>query len=160
LKKAFTVVVLAAFTTLAACAEQSKKEESAKAACEAAPKQLVAKDIKAGTGVEAKVNTPVLMGYTGWLYDPCAPDHKGTMFDTSTKRVTPLGFIVGTGRVIKGWDEGVVGMKEGGERLLVIPPDKAYGATGAGSGLIPPNATLVFEVTLIRVLVPPTPAAK
>jgi FKBP-type peptidyl-prolyl cis-trans isomerase len=101
----------------------------------------------------------VLVGYTGWLYDPCKPDHKGEMFDTSAGRPTPFGLIVGTGRVIQGWDEGLIGMREKGKRLLIIPPDKAYGAKGAGDK-IPPNATLVFEVELLQVIMrgPPEPA--
>ena len=92
------------------------------------------------------------MGYTGWLYDPCKPDHKGDMFDTSQGRSTPFGFIVGAGRVIKGWDEGVLGMKEGGKRMLIIPPEKAYGSQNVGGGKIPPNSTLVFEVDVYNIV--------
>ena len=124
----------------------------AKAACTPPPAQLVVKDLDQGTGQVVATRTPVYVSYTGWLYDGCAKDLKGAQFDTSEGRATPFGFLVGGGRVIKGWDEGVVGMKEKGKRLLVIPPDKAYGAAGAGGGKIPPNATLVFEVTLLNIV--------
>jgi len=149
LRKVFIAALAVAAATGAAFAADGKKD--AKAGCEPAPKELVTKDLKEGDGAAAQVHTPVLMSYTGWLYDACAPEHKGEMFDTSAKR-PPFGFIVGAGRVIKGWDEGVAGMKEHGKRLLVIPPDKAYGERGAGNGKIPPGATLVFEVELMKVL--------
>ncbi len=124
----------------------------AKVACAPPPKELVVKDLELGDGRSVEARNPVYVGYTGWLYDGCAKDLKGAQFDTSEGRVTPFGFIVGVGRVIKGWDEGVVGMKERGKRLLVIPPDKAYGAAGGGGGKIPPNATLVFEVKLLNIV--------
>jgi FKBP-type peptidyl-prolyl cis-trans isomerase FkpA len=90
--------------------------------------------------------------YTGWLYDPAAPEGKGKQFDSSRGRATPFGFIIGAGRVIKGWDEGVVGMKERGTRTLIIPPDMAYGGRDVGNGLIPPYSTLMFDIELIRVI--------
>ena len=93
---------------------------------------------------------PVLVHYTGWLYDPAKGDQKGSKFDSSRDRQVPFGFILGAGRVIKGWDEGVAGMKVGGQRTLIIPPGMAYGERGAG-GVIPPNATLIFDVELIEV---------
>jgi len=93
----------------------------------------------------------VLMHYTGWLYDPSKPDGKGTQFDSSAGRATPFGFIIGAGRVIKGWDQGVPGMKIKGKRTLVIPPSLGYGERGAG-GVIPPNATLIFDVELIDIV--------
>ena len=96
--------------------------------------------------------------YTGWVYDPCAPDHKGSEFDSNVGKSVPFGFRVGAGRVIKGWDEGVAGMKEGGKRLLVIPADKAYGAREI-PGKIPANSALVFEVNLVQLAnVPGAPA--
>lgn len=123
------------------------------AAPAAAPKELVKNDLEVGTGRDIKPRTAVLVGYTGWLFDGCAKDLKGKKFDSSEGRATPFGFMVGAGKVIKGWDEGLVGMKEkGAKRLLIIPPDKAYGEKGAGNGLIPPNATLVFEVELIQIV--------
>jgi peptidylprolyl isomerase len=86
------------------------------------------------------------MHYTGWLYDGSA---KGAKFDSSVDRGRPFSFPIGTGRVIKGWDEGVADMKVGGKRTLIIPPALGYGAAGAG-GVIPPNATLLFEVELLE----------
>ena len=107
-------------------------------------------DLKQGTGAEATSGKPVIVHYTGWLYDPAAPEGKGAKFDSSRDRGVPFGFFLGGGRVIKGWDEGVVGMKVGGQRRLVIPPQLGYGERGAG-GVIPPNATLIFDVELIDV---------
>jgi FKBP-type peptidyl-prolyl cis-trans isomerase FkpA len=107
-------------------------------------------DQKVGTGAEAVAGKTVIVHYTGWLYDPAAPDGHGKKFDSSVDRGVPFGFFLGSGKVIKGWDEGVAGMKVGGKRTLVIPPQKAYGERGAG-GVIPPNATLLFDVELIDV---------
>ena len=107
-------------------------------------------DVKQGTGAEAVNGKPVLVHYTGWLYDPTKPDQKGSKFDSSRDRQVPFGFIIGAGRVIKGWDEGVAGMKVGGQRTLIIPASMAYGERGAG-GVIPPNATLIFDVELVEV---------
>jgi FKBP-type peptidyl-prolyl cis-trans isomerase FkpA len=107
-------------------------------------------DVAVGSGAEATKGKVVLVHYTGWLYDPATSDHKGQKFDSSRDRQVPFGFIVGAGKVISGWDEGVPGMKVGGKRTLIIPPDMAYGARGAG-GVIPPNATLIFDVELIDV---------
>ena len=101
-------------------------------------------------GVEAVAGKNVVVHYTGWLYDPAAPDGHGKKFDSSVDRNVPFGFLLGSGKVIKGWDEGVAGMKVGGKRTLVIPPQKAYGDKGAG-GVIPPNATLLFDVELLEV---------
>jgi FKBP-type peptidyl-prolyl cis-trans isomerase len=107
-------------------------------------------DNKVGTGAEAIKGTSVVVHYTGWLYTPAAPDHKGTKFDSSRDRNEPFVFPLGGGRVIRGWDEGVAGMKVGGQRTLIIPPDMGYGSRGAG-GVIPPGATLVFDVELLDV---------
>jgi FKBP-type peptidyl-prolyl cis-trans isomerase FkpA len=103
-----------------------------------------------GTGAEAVAGKAVVVHYTGWLYDPAAADGHGKKFDSSVDRNIPFGFLLGTGKVIKGWDEGVAGMKVGGKRTLVIPPQKAYGERGAG-GVIPPHSTLLFDVELIEV---------
>jgi FKBP-type peptidyl-prolyl cis-trans isomerase FkpA len=107
-------------------------------------------DQKPGTGAEAVSGKAVVVHYTGWLYDPAAADGHGAKFDSSLDRNAPFGFVLGGGKVIKGWDEGVVGMKVGGKRTLVIPPSKGYGDRGAG-GVIPPNATLLFDVELLEV---------
>jgi FKBP-type peptidyl-prolyl cis-trans isomerase len=107
-------------------------------------------DSKVGTGAEAKSGRQVTVHYTGWLYDQSTADHKGKKFDSSRDRGEPFTFRLGAGEVIRGWDEGVAGMKVGGRRTLTIPPDYGYGARGAG-GVIPPNATLVFDVELLDV---------
>jgi len=159
--------IIAALAALAAagCATSqdttyaAQPAAAAKAACKEPPKELVVKDLEAGTGKEAVFRSGVWVQYTGWLYNGCASDLKGAKFDSSEGRATPFGFVVGAGRVIKGWDEGVKGMKEHAKRLLVIPPDKGYGERGTPDGKIPPNATLVFEVTLIGVPYEPPPAA-
>ena len=107
-------------------------------------------DTKQGTGAEATKGRPVVVHYTGWLYDPAQPEGKGRKFDSSLDRRDPFVFPLGHGHVIRGWDEGVAGMKVGGKRTLIIPADMGYGARGAG-GVIPPNATLVFDVELLEV---------
>ncbi len=103
-----------------------------------------------GDGVEALRGRTAVVHYTGWLYDPAAEDGKGRKFDSSVDRGRPFSFEVGAGRVIRGWDAGVVGMSKGGKRRLIIPSDMAYGKRGAG-GVIPPNATLLFDVELVDV---------
>lgn len=111
---------------------------------------LIRSDEKLGEGAEASAGKRVTVHYTGWLYDAGAPQNKGRKFDSSRDRGEPFSFPLGAGRVIRGWDEGVAGMKIGGQRTLIIPPQMAYGARGAG-GVIPPNATLVFDVELLDV---------
>jgi peptidylprolyl isomerase len=113
--------------------------------------ELIKTDIKLGEGAEAQAGQTVIVHYTGWLYDEAAADNKGAKFDSSLDRNEPFDFPLGGGRVIKGWDEGVAGMKEGGTRTLVIPPEMGYGPRGAGD-VIPPNATLVFDVNLLKVI--------
>ncbi len=114
------------------------------------PNQLKKIDVKQGTGAEAVSGKPVVVHYTGWLYDASKPDNKGGKFDSSRDRQVPFGFFLGAGKVIKGWDEGVVGMKVGGQRTLIIPPGLAYGDRAVG-GVIPANSTLIFDVELIEV---------
>ena len=104
-------------------------------------------DTTVGNGQEATPGKYVSVHYTGWLFDPSATDNKGSKFDSSKDRGQLFDFPLGAGHVIRGWDEGVAGMKIGGVRTLVIPPEMGYGARGAG-GVIPPNATLIFEVEL------------
>jgi len=104
---------------------------------------LVVDELTVGNGIEAGAGKYVFVHYTGWLTD-------GSKFDSSRDRRQPFSFLLGRGQVIAGWDEGVQGMKVGGSRKLTIPPHLGYGAAGAG-GVIPPNATLVFEVELLDV---------
>ena len=104
---------------------------------------LKIEDVVVGTGAEAQKGKQVSVHYTGWLTD-------GTKFDSSKDRGQPFGFALGRGQVIQGWDDGVAGLKVGGKRKLTIPPELGYGPAGAG-GVIPPNATLVFEVELLGV---------
>jgi FKBP-type peptidyl-prolyl cis-trans isomerase FkpA len=112
------------------------------------PSGLQYDDTKVGDGAQAQAGNRVRVHYTGWLYDPTAANNRGKKFDSSKDRGQPFGFGLGGGEVIRGWDEGVLGMKVGGSRVLTIPPELGYGARGAG-GVIPPNATLVFEVDLL-----------
>ena len=107
-------------------------------------------DTIVGTGAEAAAGAYVQVHYTGWLYDDGAADKKGAKFDSSKDRGDPFAFDLGAGSVIKGWDEGVQGMKVGGTRTLIIPAALGYGPRGAG-GVIPPNATLMFDVELLAV---------
>lgn len=107
-------------------------------------------DVTLGGGATATAGRDVAVHYTGWLYDDAAPEKKGRKFDSSRDRGDPFRFPLGEGHVIAGWDQGVVGMKVGGHRRLILPPELGYGARGAG-GVIPPNATLVFDVELLEV---------
>ena len=110
---------------------------------------LVVVDVAVGSGTEATAGRTVTVHYTGWLYS-LAGDHRGNQFDSSRDRNQPYTFVLGTGAVIRGWDQVFADMKVGGTRTLVIPPDLGYGARGAG-GAIPPNATLMFDVELLAV---------
>jgi FKBP-type peptidyl-prolyl cis-trans isomerase FkpA len=112
--------------------------------------QLQMVDTVTGSGAEARPGRVVRVHYTGWLYDASKPDKRGEKFDSSKDRKEPFEFPLGGGQVIPGWDKGFEGMKVGGTRVLTIPPEMGYGARGAG-GVIPPNATLVFEVELLEV---------
>ena len=144
-KTALLLAVAAiAFSTLPAAADEKKGGESK---MQKSPSGLQWEDVKVGTGATPKPSQTCVMHYTGWLWEDGA---KGKKFDSSVDRGTPFEFPLGQGRVIKGWDEGVATMKVGGKRNLLIPPQLGYGARGAG-GVIPPNATLFFEVELLGV---------
>ncbi len=114
------------------------------------PSGLHFEDTTVGSGAAAQAGNKVTVHYTGWLHDASAPNERGSKFDSSKDRRDPFKFDLGAGMVIRGWDEGVQGMQVGGTRVLRIPPELGYGARGAG-GVIPPNATLVFEVELLAV---------
>jgi peptidylprolyl isomerase len=141
--------LLAAVALVAVAAAASSSTTLAQAAGKTTttPSGLQITDTKIGTGATPRPGQICVMHYTGWLYQNGS---KGAKFDSSVDRGQPFEFPIGTGRVIKGWDEGVASMKVGGKRTLVIPPDLGYGARGAG-GVIPPNATLIFEVELLAV---------
>jgi FKBP-type peptidyl-prolyl cis-trans isomerase FkpA len=114
-----------------------------------AAEQLIITDTKIGKGAEANVGNTVFMHYTGWLYRPLAKNQRGRQFDSSLPRGEPLDFKIGTGKVIKGWDQGIVGMKVGGKRTLIIPAELAYGPRAVAG--IPPNSALIFDVELMDV---------
>ncbi|OON63113.1 peptidylprolyl isomerase [Massilia sp. KIM] len=139
----YCVLGLALSSTLAAC-----KREAAAPASQAPAAAFQKIDTVTGAGKEAVAGSTAVVHYTGWLFDPSAPSQHGAQFDSS-KGGSPFSFQVGGGQVIKGWDEGVQGMKVGGKRTLILPPDMGYGASGAGP--IPPNANLIFEVELLEV---------
>lgn len=107
-------------------------------------------DGKVGSGAVATAGSDVTVHYTGWLYSESARNKHGLKFDSSVDRGEPFTFLLGAGQVIRGWDDGVAGMKVGGKRTLLVPPDYGYGRDGAG-GVIPPNASLVFDVELLDV---------
>jgi peptidylprolyl isomerase len=134
-----TGVVLAGFPATAAAAEPAGTVTT--------PSGLKIIDTKVGTGAMPKQGQTCVMHYTGWLYENGA---KGKKFDSSLDRGQPFEFPLGVHRVIAGWDEGVATMRVGGKRTLIIPPELGYGARGAG-GVIPPNATLIFDVELLDV---------
>lgn len=117
--------------------------------------QLTIIDKTVGTGPVAQPGMVVAVQYTGWLYDKSATDKQGKEFDSTHKRNdTPFRFTLGIGQVIKGWDQGVVGMRVGGVRELLVPPSLAYGSKGAGDGVIPPDASLVFRIKLVDAQAP------
>jgi peptidylprolyl isomerase len=144
---------VAAFAAVTARAQEPKPtpapgaEKSSESKMTKTASGLQYEDVKVGTGESPKKGQTAVVHYTGWLWENGA---KGKKFDSSVDRGQPFSFPVGMGRVIKGWDEGVMTMKVGGKRILIIPPDLGYGSRGAG-GAIPPNATLMFEVELIEV---------
>lgn len=159
--------IAVAFTVLclSACGRQEKPAEAAvptpasanESALEPEPTSTAGVDVPfektdltPGSGPEITAGQAALVHYTGWLYDAAAPENKGRQFDSSLGR-EPFEFPVGGGLVIAGWDQGVAGMKVGGKRRLVIPPNLGYGERGAGGGIIPPNATLVFDVELVEI---------
>jgi FKBP-type peptidyl-prolyl cis-trans isomerase len=145
--KYLAFVLMVALVSLAGCSREAPHAVSAPSA---PVTELQKNDMVKGTGEGISQGQTAVVHYTGWLYDPSAPDHKGREFDSSRKRGEPFRFVIGAGQVIQGWDEGVQGMQPGGQRQLVIPSRLAYGERGQG-GVIPPDATLLFDVELLAI---------
>ena len=142
-----TISILAVCVIMAACGGGSGSSSPTSPSTGSAPYSQT--DLRVGTGAEATTGRRATVNYTGWLYDASRPEQKGQQFDTSVGR-QPFTFTVGAGQVIAGWDRGVPGMKVGGQRRLVIPPELGYGSRGSPP-VIPPNATLVFDIELLDV---------
>jgi FKBP-type peptidyl-prolyl cis-trans isomerase FkpA len=141
------LILIAAAVTAAACSGDSGTSPTI---LPGAPYSTT--DVRVGTGAEATAGRRATVNYTGWIYDPVAAENKGRQFDSSTRPGgTPFVLTVGAGQVIRGFDMGVTGMRAGGARRVVIPPDLGYGATGSQGGVVPPNATLVFDIELLEV---------
>jgi FKBP-type peptidyl-prolyl cis-trans isomerase FkpA len=135
------VLAVAAGVTLAACGSPTSPSS-----VQTSVGTYSQTDLTVGTGAVAVTGNRVTVAYTGWLYDTSRTDGKGTAFDSGTA----FSFTIGAGQVISGWDQGVPGMRVGGQRRLILPPNLAYGSRGSGN-VIPPNATLVFDITLISI---------
>jgi FKBP-type peptidyl-prolyl cis-trans isomerase FkpA len=163
MKRSSVFVAMLLTVSAAAFAQAPQAQPEAAPAAPAAPlvvgsatpgpaaEQLIITDTKVGTGAEATVGATVYMHYSGWLYRPLAKNMHGKMFDSSIARGEPLDFVLGAGRVIKGWDQGIIGMKVGGKRTLIIPSELAYGARPTPGSGIPPNSALIFDVELVNV---------
>ncbi len=152
----FAMLCAAASIANAAGQDSSAQASASASAAAVAPAEpanpLVKIDNVVGTGKEATVGSNVVVHYTGWFYKPMAAKQRGKKFDSSLDAGRePLVFQLGAGRVIKGWDQGVAGMKVGGKRTLIIPSDLAYGKRGVGGGAIPPDSDLIFDVELLDV---------
>jgi FKBP-type peptidyl-prolyl cis-trans isomerase FkpA len=145
----FASALLVAMLAISGCKADSKSSTKENAMTQNVT-DLIKKDIVVGEGREAEPGFNVTVHYTGWLYDPSKSDGKGTKFDSSVDRHEPFVFFLGAGQVIQGWDQGFEGMKVGGKRTLIIPAHMGYGAYGAGA-VIPPNATLIFDVELLGI---------
>jgi FKBP-type peptidyl-prolyl cis-trans isomerase FkpA len=145
----FLAIVVTALSTFIACGGSDNSPSSTGGDGVSSITSLQVTDVKVGTGTEATNGKSVTVHYTGWLYNESAPDKHGTKFDSSRDRNQPFVFTLGAGGVIAGWDQGILGMKIGGQRTLVIPPSLGYGSRG--NPPIPPNATLVFDVELLGV---------
>ena len=149
-KTLYLSAVTLVLITILGCQAEPNPTTQEKPAMTATITELQKIDTQVGTGREAEPGFNVTVHYTGWLYDATAEGKKGKKFDSSVDRKESFNFFLGGGQVIQGWDEGFAGMKIGGKRTLIIPPEMGYGARGAG-GVIPPNATLIFDVELLDV---------
>ena len=148
LRSILTAALLISACTIAA--ERAAPAQKENPLTEPVPTTLEMTDVKMGKGPAITAGQTAVVHYTGWLYSAATPDHKGKKFDSSRDRNDPFSFQVGAGEVIGGWDQGVAGMQAGGQRRLIIPPSLGYGARGAG-GVIPPNATLMFDIELLSI---------
>ena len=148
-RSAFVILVCAVSASMAQAADQAASAPAAPVA-DAAP-QVTKIDNVVGTGDVAVPGKRVVVHYTGWFYKPLAANQRGRKFDSSLDNGSPFEFQLGARQVIKGWDQGVAGMKVGGKRTLIIPSSLAYGSRCAGGGAIPPDSDLIFDVELIQV---------
>jgi FKBP-type peptidyl-prolyl cis-trans isomerase len=148
-----SLALLCSVLVLAACGRDAPVEATPATTSDAlAPVTELQKiDVVKGVGEGISSGQVAVVHYTGWLYEPTASDQKGKKFDSSRDRGEPFRFTIGAGGVIKGWEEGVQGMQVGGQRTLVIPASLGYGEEGAGGGVIPPNATLMFDIELLAI---------
>jgi FKBP-type peptidyl-prolyl cis-trans isomerase FkpA len=146
------ITVASVCVLLVSCGRDAPQPASSTSTVAATPAitDLVKTDVVVGAGPAIAQGQEAVVHYTGWLYEPSAPDQKGNQFDSSRQRGVPFRFTVGAGKVIAGWDQGVVGMQVGGQRRLIIPAYLGYGDRGGG-GVIPPNATLMFDVELLAI---------
>jgi FKBP-type peptidyl-prolyl cis-trans isomerase len=149
-KNFLKIALLACIALSAACSGKPEVPPGAAASMPSPVSSLQTVTLKPGTGAAIGGGQTAVVQYTGWLYEAGAAEHKGKQFDSSRTRREPFKFPLDTGSVIKGWDQGVIGMKVGESRRLTIPPELAYGDAGAG-GVIPPGSTLVFDVELVGI---------
>ncbi|MFO7304773.1 MAG: FKBP-type peptidyl-prolyl cis-trans isomerase [Gammaproteobacteria bacterium] len=147
--RASAALVAAALVSLAGCSNERPAEPQS-AAAPAQVTELQRIDLRVAPGEGITAGQVAVVHYTGWLYDPTAPEFKGKKFDSSRDRGQPFRFTIGEGKVIDGWEEGVQGMRVGSQRRLIIPPELAYGNRAMG-GVIPPNSTLVFDIELLAI---------
>lgn len=151
-----SVLLAVALLAIASCSRDQPAPPAESPAATPAPApepitELQRIDMQVAPGEGISQGQVAVVHYTGWLYEPGAPDNKGAKFDSSRDRGEPFRFEIGRGQVIKGWEEGVQGMRVGSQRRLIIPSHLAYGDRGAGGGVIPPNATLLFDIELLAI---------
>jgi FKBP-type peptidyl-prolyl cis-trans isomerase FkpA len=148
MRRSLTILAVALIALSACSREQPSGAQTTAAAAPVTELQRIELHVAPGEGISQGQQAAV--HYTGWLYDPSARDNKGKKFDSSRDRGQPFRFVLGNGQVIKGWDEGVQGMRVGSQRRLIVPSDLGYGARGS-RGVIPPNAALVFDIELLAI---------
>lgn len=148
MRKNLTILVVALLALSACSREQPSGAQTTAAAAPITELQRIDLHVAPGEGISQ--GQRAVVHYTGWLYEPGARDNKGKKFDSSRDRGQPFRFVVGNGEVIKGWDEGVQGMRVGSQRRLIVPSDLGYGPRGS-RGVIPPNAALVFDIELLAI---------